>query len=103
MFRRLGFESEVIDVGVKDGNVLAQVSVQGKMPVLRIGKTNMTDAEFQAEWRGMAEIIADVPEEELAAVWTASAAYRNGQMVCEGLARLGVYWPNHPNYNRSLH
>lgn len=103
MFRRLGFEAAVIDVGVKDGTVLAQVSVQGKMPVVRVSETSMTNDEFQAEWESMAQIVGDVPMEELDAVWQESAACRHGMLVLASLAELGVYWPKHPKYNRSLH
>ena len=102
MFRRLGFEAENINVGIMDGNLIVQVHVQGKMPVLRIGRTNMTDETFQKHWNEIADLIPDVPEAELDTIWERSESRRRVSEVCQGLINAEIYWPEHPRFNATL-
>ena len=103
MFRRLGFKSEVIDVGVQDGKVVAQISIQGQAPKVVVGRTSMSPEAFQTAWEALADEMSGIPEQELDALWETSGAKRNGHIVCESLVELGIYWPNHPSFHMEMH
>lgn len=67
VFRSLGFESADLYVGIVNGRMIVEVRQEGQPYAISMGRTRMTQEEFEPLWLELSESLPKLPLRDLKA------------------------------------
>lgn len=95
VFRSLGFESEDLYVGILDGRMLVQLIHNGEPYSISMGRTLMTEDEFQPLWEQLSEALPTMPGADLKANYEEWVTPEKWEATVTALVMAGVEIPAH--------
>lgn len=95
VLRSLGFESEVLYVGIVGGRLLVEVRQGGEPYSLSMGRTLMTQEEFGIRWMELSEALPAQDEADLKANYEKWVTRERWESTIEALVMAGVDIPAH--------